>query len=110
MDKKISNYISNQDPKQKQVLLKIRKLIKKIIPNAEEKMSYGVPSFKLDDKTILYAAFKGHVGIYPDPSIIEFFSDDLKEYETSKGTIRFNLEKPIPYDLIEKIVMHKYLL
>jgi len=108
MDKKISDYILNQDSKQKKVLLEIRTVIKKILPNAEERMSYGVPSFKLDGKSILYAAFRKHVGIYPDPSIIEIFSADLKEYETSKGTIKFDLEKPIPFDLIEKIVKYKY--
>jgi len=108
MDKKISDYILNQDSKQKEVLLEIRTVIKKILPNAEEKMSYGVPSFKLDGKSILYAAFKKHVGIYPDPSIIEIFSDDLKEYETSKGTIKFKLDEPIPYELIKKIIIYKY--
>lgn len=108
VEKKISDYILNQDSKQKEVLLSIRKVIKDMLSNAEEKMSYGVPSFKLDGKSILYAAFKNHVGIYPDPSIIEYFSDDLKEYETSKGKIKFDLEKPIPFDLIRKIVVHKY--
>ena len=110
MDQKISEYIASQDFRQKEILIKIRKLIKKLLPNAEERMSYGVPSFKLNGKAILYAAFKHHVGIYPEPKIIEFFKDELEKYETAKGTIKFSLDKPIPYDLIEKIVIHKYCL
>ena len=83
-------------------------MLKKLLPKAEEKLSYGVPSFKLDGKTIMYAAFKNHIGLYPEPKIIEFFKDELKPYPTSKGTIKFDLSEPIPYDLIEKIVRYKY--
>lgn len=108
MNEKISQYIASQDSKQKETLIRIRKLIKKLLPDAEERMSYGVPSFRLQGKSILYAAFKKHVGIYPEPELIEFFKQELKKYETAKGTIKFNLDEPIPYDLIEKIVIHKY--
>jgi len=108
VNKKITDYLSNLDPRQKEVMLKIRKVIKTKLPQAEEKMNYGVPSFKFNGKSIMYAAFKNHVGIYPDPKIIEFFKDNLERYETSKGTIKFNLDKPVPYDLIEKIVIYKY--
>lgn len=108
MDKKVSEYIDKQPSPQKEILIKIRELIRKLIPNAEEKMSYGAPAFKLNGKQILYAAFKNHVGIYPEPEIIEKFKEELKNYETAKGTIKFNLDKPIPYDLIKKIVIEKF--
>jgi len=108
MDKKISEYINKQKSPQKEILIKIRDLINKIIPEAEEKMSYGAPAFRLNNKQILYAAFKNHVGIYPEPEIIEKFKEELKNYKTAKGTIKFSLDKPIPYDLIEKIVINKY--
>ena len=108
MDKKVSEYIEKQPSPQKEILKKIRELIRKLIPTAIEKMSYGAPAFRLDDKQILYAAFKNHVGIYPEPEIIEKFKKELKDYETAKGTIKFNLDKPIPYDLIEKIIVEKY--
>lgn len=108
MDKQISDYISNQEPKQKEVLNKIRELIKELLPTAEERMSYGVPSFRLKGKSILYAAFKAHIGIYPEPEIIEFFKKELAKYETAKGTIKFHLDEPIPYDMIKKIVIYKY--
>lgn len=108
MNQKINKYIDKQPLVQKEILIKIRNLIKKIIPKAEEKMSYGVPAFSLNNKQILYAAFKNHVGIYPEPEIIEKFEEELKDFETAKGTIKFSLDKSIPYDLIKKIVVYKY--
>ena len=108
MDKKVTEYIDKQPLLQKDILVKIRELIRDLIPNAEEKMSYGVPAFKLKGKQILYAAFKEHIGIYPEPEIIEKFEKELKNYETAKGTIKFSLDKPVPYDLIKKIVEQKY--
>lgn len=108
INQKIVEYIAKQQSPQKEILLEIRNLIKNLIPLAEEKMSYGVPSFKLDGKSILYAAFKNHVGIYPEPEVIENFKKELSAYETSKGTIKFSLEKPIPYNLIKEIVVFKY--
>lgn len=71
-------------------------------------MSYGVPSFRQDKKSILYAAFKHHIGIYPEPDIITHFQKELTSYETAKGTIKFKLTEPIPYDLVRKIVRFKY--
>lgn len=105
---KVLEYINKQKSPQKEILIEIRNLIKKLIPNGEEKMSYGAPAFKLDGKQILYAAFKEHIGIYPEPEIIENFEKDLKDYKTAKGTIKFDLDKKIPYDLIEKIIVYKY--
>lgn len=108
MTKEISTYISKQEPKQQEVLKKTRNLIKTLLPEAEERMSYGVPSFKLNGKSILYAIFKTHLGLYPDPQIIEHFQKELEKYETAKGTIKFNLDEPVPFDLITKIVKYKY--
>ena len=108
MDQKVSEYINKQELTQKEVLIKVRKLIQELLPQAEEKMSYGVPAFKLNGKQILYAAFKEHLGLYPEPEIIEKFKDELKDYETAKGTIKFSLKNPIPYDLIKKIISYKY--
>ena len=108
MDKKVSEYIDKQPLPQKEILGKIRELIRELIPTAEEKMSYGAPAFKLNGKQILYAAFKSHIGIYPEPEIIEKFKNELKDYETAKGTVKFSLNRPIPYDLIKKIIIEKY--
>ncbi len=108
MNKEISTYISKQETKQQEVLTQTRNLIKTLLPAAEERMSYGVPSFRLNDKSIMYAAFKNHLGLYPGPQIIEHFQKELTAYETAKGTIKFNLDQPIPFDLITKIVKYKY--
>ncbi|WP_445475393.1 iron chaperone [Methanococcoides methylutens] len=79
-------------------------LIAKEAPNAEEAMVYGIPIFRLNGNLVHFAAFKKHVGFYPTPSGIEAFKEELSEYETSKGTVRFPLDKPIPYALIKNIV------
>jgi len=108
MTNEISTYISKQASKQQNVLTQTRNLIKTLLPKAEERMSYGVPSFRLNGKSIMYAAFKAHLGLYPDPTVINHFQKELVAYETAKGTIKFNLDQPIPFDLITKIVKYKY--
>lgn len=109
MNKEVDQYIGKQGPKQQKVLKKIRRLLKKIAPESIETMSYGVPAFKLGDACLLmYASFKNHLGIYPEPAAIKFFAKELKVYETSKGTIKFSLDQELPYALLEKIVKYKY--
>ena len=73
-------------------------------PDAEERISYGIPTFRLNRNLVHFGAYKKHIGFYPTPSGIEHFKDDLLNYEVSKGTIKFLLTKPIPYDLIKQIV------
>lgn len=108
MNQKVSEYIQKQPLPQKEILIKIRKLIRELLPDSEEKMSYGVPAFRLNGKQIMYAAFKQHVGIYPEPEVIEAFEKELTDYQTLKGTIKFEIDKPIPYSLIERIIRFKY--
>jgi len=108
MNKDVEKNINKLDPLQKKIMEKLRKLIQKSAPHAQELMSYGVPAFKLDRNLVLYSAFKNHIGLYPGPEIIEKFKNELINYETSKGTIKFNLDKSIPYDLIIKIVKYKF--
>ena len=99
----VDDYIAGFEGEAALRLNKLRDLIRKLAPSAIEKMSYGVPAFYLNDNLMVYAAFKNHVGIYPTPSAIEAFADKLHQYETSKGTVKFPLDKPMPYDLIEEI-------
>lgn len=99
----VDKYISNQPSPQKEILQQIRHLIRQSGPQAQESMSYGVPAFKLGGKSFMYAAFKNHIGIYPSPDIIKAYEKKLNAYETSKGTIKFPIDKPIPYTLIKKI-------
>ncbi|NWF63661.1 MAG: DUF1801 domain-containing protein, partial [Chloroflexi bacterium] len=75
---------------------------------AEEAMSYGIPTFKLNGKNLVhFSAFKEHIGFYPTPSGIEKFKKELSAYEWAKGSVKFPLGKPIPYALIGKIVQFR---
>lgn len=102
--KNVDEYIASF-PEQTQVVLeKVRSTIIKVLPNAEERISYGIPTYTLPAGNIVhFGGYPKHIGFYPGASAIVEFADDLSDFETSKGTIRFPLEKPIPYDLIEKI-------
>ena len=101
--KSIDDYIADF-PEDVQVLLKkIRATITKAAPNAEEAIKYGMPTFVLNGNLIHFAGYKGHIGLYPGPRPIEKFKDELAEYDTSKGTIRFPLDKRIAFGLIGKI-------
>ncbi|HYK56629.1 MAG TPA: DUF1801 domain-containing protein, partial [Flavisolibacter sp.] len=71
---------------------------------AEEKISYAMPTFVLNGNLVHFAAYKNHIGFYPSPSPIEVFKDDLTGYTTSKGAIQFPIDRPLPFDLITKIV------
>lgn len=101
----IDEYI-NMFPKDIQdILKKVRTLIQKTIPLAIETISYGIPTYKIDGKNIIhFAGYSKHIGIYPGAKAVEHFKERLNEYKTSKGTIQFQLSKPIPYDLITEIV------
>jgi uncharacterized protein YdhG (YjbR/CyaY superfamily) len=102
--KNIDEYIVAFPEPIQSTLKKLRQTIKKSAPKAEEAIRYGMPAFRLNGNLVFFAAFKNHIGFFPTPSGINAFTKDLKNYETSKGTIRFPLDKPIPFKLIEKIV------
>ncbi|GLI12293.1 hypothetical protein MARBORIA2_13830 [Methanobrevibacter arboriphilus] len=100
----IDEYISNYPENIQKILEKIRKTIKEVAPEATEKISWGIPTFYLNKNLVHFAAYKKHIGFYPNPSGIENFKDDLSKYKTSKGTVQFQYDELIPYDLIRKIV------
>jgi uncharacterized protein YdhG (YjbR/CyaY superfamily) len=103
----IDEYISTF-PKNVQVTLEaLRQAIKEAAPNAEEAISYQMPAFRLNGVLVYFAAFKNHIGFYPTSSGVAEFKKELSQYEVSKGTIRFPLDKPIPLDLIKKIVKYR---
>ncbi len=100
----IEEYIATF-PKEIQVILEqIRSTIKNAAPQAEEKISYGMPAFFLHGQLVYYAAFKNHIGFYALPSGNKAFQKELLNYKVGKGSIQFPLTKKIPYDLITKIV------
>lgn len=87
----------------------IRMTIHKAALDATEKMSYQMPTFYYFKNLVHFAAYPKHIGFYPTPSGIAMFHDELSSYQTSKGGVRFLLDEPIPYDLIEKIVRFRVL-
>jgi uncharacterized protein YdhG (YjbR/CyaY superfamily) len=100
----IDEYIASFPDDVQKILRKIRLTIRKAAPDAEEKISYQIPTFTLHGNLIYFAAFKKHVSVYPAPRGNEAFRDELSAYEGGKGTVRFPLDKPVPYDLITRIV------
>ena len=103
--KDIDEYINSYPIETQEILKRIRLIIKNIIPNAIETISYGIPTFDLDNKHVIhFGGFKAHVSIFPTSSPIPVFKEELKPYKTSKGAIQFPLDIDIPYKLIERIV------
>lgn len=84
-------------------LQKVRTTIRKAAPKAAEAIKYQIPTFVLNGNLIHFAGYQNHIGLYPGAKPIEEFEDDLSKYETSKGTVRLPLDKPIPVGLISKI-------
>ncbi|MFN8383411.1 MAG: DUF1801 domain-containing protein [Anaerolineales bacterium] len=102
--KNIDEYIALFPGDVQEVLQKMRETIKKAAPNAEETINYQMPTFTLDGNLVHFAAFKNHIGFYPTPTGIENFKKELSLYEGAKGSVKFPLDKPIPYALVGKIV------
>lgn len=100
----IDEYILSVPPEIQETLKKLRKVIKESAPDAEEKISYQMPAFALNGILVYFAAFKNHIGFFPTSSGIDAFKNELTEYKTSKGTVQFPLNKPLPYELISRIV------
>jgi uncharacterized protein YdhG (YjbR/CyaY superfamily) len=108
MDKSIINveeYIGSFSSDTQKILREIRQIIIKNAPEAEESIGYGMPAYKLNKKPLVYfAAFKNHIGFYATPTGHQAFSDELSKYKQGKGSVQFPINKPMPLDLIERIV------
>ncbi len=101
----VDTYITSYLPEIQAILFKIRRIILDAAPSAVESFAYGMPAYKLKGKPLVYfAAFEKHIGFYPIPSGIEAFKEEFSHYKGGKGSVQFPLDKPIPYDLIERIV------
>ena len=100
----IDEYVTTFPQDIQEILNKIRSVIKSAAPQAEEKISYQMPTFFLKGNLVHFAAHKKHIGFYPTPSGIDEFKNELSVYSFSKGAVQFPLGKPIPYDLIARIV------
>ncbi len=100
----IGAYILNFSPEIQEILETLRKVIKESAPDAEEKISWQMPTFVLHGNLVHFAAHKNHIGFYPGPSGIAEFKHELSEYKGAKGSVQFPLNKPLPYELISRIV------
>lgn len=100
----IDEYIATFPAEIQQRLQAIRATIHAAAPEATEKISYQMPTFAQQGNLIHFAAFKNHIGMYPTPSGIAAFQEELAPYAGAKGSIRFPLDQPIPHELISKIV------
>jgi uncharacterized protein YdhG (YjbR/CyaY superfamily) len=103
----IDEYIAGFPQDAQEILLKIRQIVRETAPGATETISYQMPTFRLEGALVHFAAFKKHIGFYPVPSGIEAFKEELAEYITGKGTLQFPLDRPIPYDLIRRVVEYR---
>ena len=102
----IDAYLAEVPPDQRAALDTLRRQILAAAPGAEECISYGLPTFKLNGSLVHFGAAKTHCAFYPQ-GVVEHFADQLKAYDISKGTIRFQPEKPLPEALVREIVAYR---
>lgn len=102
--KSISEYIAQSDPKVQPILKKIHAIVKKVAPKATERISYGMPCFRLEGDFFYFAAFKAHIGLFPPVRGDAQLMKDVAPYAGPKGNLRLPLDERIPYGLITRIV------
>lgn len=100
----IDQYIAQFDDAVQQLLLTMRTTISKVVPEAEECINYGMPTFKLNGNLVHFAGYKNHIGFYPAPSAIAAFATEISRYKWAKGSVQFPLHQPLPLDLIGRMV------
>ena len=106
--KDIDEYIASQDERIQPLLSEVRAILKTTLPEAEERISWSMPTYWKGRNIIHFAASKKHLGLYPGGEATAIFADDLSDFSVSKGTIRLPYDKPLPADLIEKIARWCY--
>ena len=103
----IDEYIATFPPGVQNILEQMRETIHETAPEAEEAIKYGIPTFTLKGNLVHFAAFEHHIGFYPTPSAIEAFKGELSPYKTTKGTVQFPIDEPIPFDLVRRMVQFR---
>lgn len=104
--KDVDEYLARVPEPARSTLQKVRATIRSVVPpEATETISYGMPTFKYKGSLVAFGAFSDHCSLFPmNASLIKSFKDELQRFETSKGTIRFALDKPLPAALLKKLV------
>lgn len=105
--KNIDEYIAAFPEDTQKLLQQIRETIKKAAPQAEETISYAMPTFKLNGNLVHFAAYKNHIGFYPVPSGIDAFKEELSVFKGAKGSVQFPIDQPMPLKLIADIVKYR---
>lgn len=100
----VDEYIAQFPADVQQILNNIRAVIREAAPDAEERIGYQMPGYYQNGGIVWFGAHKHHIGLYPTPSGLEQFAPELAAYKRAKGSVHFPLDKPVPYDLIRKIV------
>lgn len=103
----IDEYIAAFPEETQKILESLRAVIKAVVPEAKEKISYQMPTFDLNGNLVHFAAFKNHIGFYPTPSGIEAFKQELSGYAGAKGSVQFPINQPLPLGLIRRIVEYR---
>lgn len=104
----VDQYIANFPPDVQERLQQMRTLIQKTAPEAQESISYAMPGYKLHGKPLVYfAGYKKHIGFYATPAGHEAFKEELSVYKQGKGSVQFPLNEPLPFDLIQRIVLFR---
>lgn len=105
--KNVAEYISRAPKEAQKKLREMRKIIKSAAPGSTEGLKWSMPSYSYKRIVVTFASFKQHIGFFPGPSAITKFKKDLTKYKTSRGTIQFPYEKPIPHTLVKKITQFR---
>ena len=106
-DIRVDTYIAQCSEEQQSRLKALRALIHETVPLVRETIKYGMPTFLYEGDLIYFAAGKAHTGLYPMPSGVAHFSEELLSYHTSKGAIQFPLDRELPLDLIQRIILFR---
>ena len=108
----VDAYINSFEGKTKEYLKQLRLLIREVVPDTSELLNYNIAAFTLieggkREEQIMIAGYKKHVGLYPHPTTMEKFDNELSEYKKGKGSIQFPLDKPLPKDLIQRMIKYR---
>lgn len=103
----VDEYIRSFPDEVRVILEKLREMILKEAPDATERIAYGMPTYTMKKNLIHFAGYKKHIGIYPTPDGIEAFKEELSAYKNSKGAVQFPLDRPMPWDLIQKMIQYR---
>lgn len=102
----IDSYLQNISPSQRQEFERIRLIVMRLAPDAKETISYGIPTFSVNDKPLVhFGVFKNHISIFPTSHPTQVLKDKLKDFKVSRGTVRFTLDNPLPEKVIKDMLL-----